>query len=243
MRGAVLASGRVPTFPGGKDAACWLSCIGAWGELEGSGVCSFCGLTGPSLAGDGGLGFGRFRRFAHKSKAHTNRGCDRQREPARYQFPASGIGPGRPLKLSPRSGRLVVVRFSRTAASVAFVIASVAGPGKLGLGAVDAEGGGASGVCVDDSSARFNSASMSSAFICRFGAPCMARILVPVLSPPRDLAPARPIMPMVNNSSTNRSYQRAPLVLKYLLDGCRIVVGLGLVVGRNACARGHLLGP
>jgi hypothetical protein len=29
--------------------------------------------------------------------------------------------------------------------------------------------------------------------------------------------PARPITPMVNNSSTNRSYQRAPLVLKVLL--------------------------
>jgi hypothetical protein len=56
------------------------------------------------------------------------------------------------------------------------------------LGAVDAEGGGALGARVDDSSACFNSTSISSAFTCRFGAPCMARSpCARFLSPPRDV--------------------------------------------------------
>jgi hypothetical protein len=58
-------------------------------------------------------------RFAHESKAHTNRGHDRQREPGPDQFPASETGPDRLLKLSPLSGRLAGVRLNRTAASVA----------------------------------------------------------------------------------------------------------------------------
>ena len=93
-------------------------------------------------------------------------------------------------------------------------------PAEMGLTAVDAEGGGAPGAGVEASTARFNSASISSAFICRFGAPCMARSpLSPIsLAPERCPAPARPITPMVNNSSTNRSYQREWLVLNLLLN-------------------------
>ena len=93
-------------------------------------------------------------------------------------------------------------------------------PGELDLAAVDAEGGGAPGASVEASTTRFNSASMSSALTCRFGAPCMARSpSSPIsLAPERCPAPARPTTPMVNNSSTNRSYQREWLVLNLLLN-------------------------
>jgi hypothetical protein len=59
VAGAVLAWGRVPKLPACKGTACELSCIGAWGELEGSRVCSSCGLTRLSVAATGGSRSGR----------------------------------------------------------------------------------------------------------------------------------------------------------------------------------------
>jgi hypothetical protein len=48
--GAVLASGRVSKLPACEGAACWLSSISERESFEGSRVCSFCGLTGLSVA-------------------------------------------------------------------------------------------------------------------------------------------------------------------------------------------------
>ena len=72
-----------------------------------------CGLNRLSVLrrdqalrrGDGGLALRQVWSFVHESKAHANRRCARQREPAGYQFPASGTGPGRLLKVGPPSDR------------------------------------------------------------------------------------------------------------------------------------------
>ena len=68
MSGAVLASGPVSKLPACKGSACWLSCIGARGELEGSRVCSFCGLAGLSPAAMESSRSGRFEGLLMKAK-------------------------------------------------------------------------------------------------------------------------------------------------------------------------------
>src|SRR6185437_16218543 len=78
-------------------------------------------------------------------------------------------------------------------------------PAELGLDGVDAAGGGR-GAGVDDSSARFNSASISSAFTCRFGAPCMAR------SPSIPLTPERALPPVASRRSFAIESGTRPLI-------------------------------
>ena len=82
------------------------------------------------------------------------------------------------------------------------------GLGERGLGAADAEDGGASGVGVDNSSARFNSASISSAFTCRFRARLHGlRSFVSDFSRPRDvLASCRWLIILVRTAHISASH-------------------------------------
>ncbi len=102
---------------------CEVTSVGAWfgragidagaaelGEPEGSSVCSLCGLTCALGRGDRGLRRRQVWSSVHEDKAHTDCGGRRQREPASYQFPASGTGPRRLLKIGPRSNRRLGVR-------------------------------------------------------------------------------------------------------------------------------------
>jgi hypothetical protein len=209
------------------NVAAWFSGAGVKagiaepGELEGSRVCSFCGLASPSDAATEGSRSGRSGALFRKAKlAHTAATPASASAPA-VSFQRRGLG----LVDFWRSvrGTIELSAFALTGRSLPRSICDreLLRSEEPDLGPVDAEGGGALGARVDDSSARFNSASISSAFTCRFGAPCIGlKSLCPIsLAPERCPAPARPSRRSFDfNSNTKRSYQQAPLCLKLLFD-------------------------
>ena len=132
------------------------------GALEGSGVCSLCGVARLSVAATGGSRSARSGAlFVRTTLTQT------------AAAPASASPPAISSQL--RKLRLIVLPGPSLPRSICDRRFSWFGEldfgepgfGELALCAVDAAGGGASGARVDDSSARFNSASMSSAFTSR----------------------------------------------------------------------------
>jgi hypothetical protein len=140
------------------------------GELEGSRACSFCGLTWLSVAATGGSCSGRSGALFMRAKLTPIMAAPASASPPAISFQLRDLGLvdfGRSVR-----GPIDFLAFARAGRSACG--RRLSRSGELDLAAVDAEGGGALGAGVDDSSARFNSASMSSEFTCRFGAPCMA---------------------------------------------------------------------
>jgi hypothetical protein len=162
----VLASSRVSAAPACEGAACGLFCIGARESLEGLRVCSFCGLARASVAAtDGSRSAGSGALFRR----------------AKLVPATAATASASPPAVSVQRRELIDFCCDR----------QVSQRGELDLGPVDVEGGGALVArVVDDSSARFNSASISSAFTCRFVVPSI--VLASDFPRPREMSCSRP---------------------------------------------------
>ena len=140
-------------------------------------------------------------------------------KPAGYQFPASGTRPGRLLKVSPQSDRLLGVRLGGTVASTVNLRSpNSPGPGNWTWAPSTRRVAerSAHGLTIPAPASTPRACLQRS--LAALGRLAWLEVLVSMsLAPERCPTPARPITPMVKNSSTNCSYQREPPWLKVLL--------------------------
>jgi len=189
-------AGRVSRAPRCKGAPCRLSPVSERESLEGLGAWSFCGLAKPAVGGAESSCVGRSGARSMRARLATA-AAPASASPAAVSFQR------RELRLA--GFRRLVGRPIGRSLPLSICSRQLSRPAELGLDGVDAAGGGR-GAGVDDSSARFNSASISSAFTCRFGAPCMAR------SPSIPLTPERALPPVASRRSFAIESGTRPLI-------------------------------
>jgi hypothetical protein len=183
---AGLASTRVSKAPACEGAA-WLGSANERDSLEGLRACSLSDLTIPSVVSSC-VHWSRVRATLAQTAAAPASASPpavsfHRRDLGRVGF---GSAVGSPVELA-------AIAVTGRSLFPSICDRRLSRPGELDLGAVDAERGGASGARADASSARFNSASMSSAFTRRFAVPSMgSKSLLPISLAPQEMSYSRP---------------------------------------------------